>query len=213
MELPIESVLKGMRLDVAKLQDKLIGIIYDYVQPDAVLYGGTAVWRCFGGGRFSEDIDIYIGKGFSKKFHDAIDENGLTIIWQDKEFPLNMRVSDGTAEVLVEAKEGSYESIMAQYVRTDGTQTTISVLSPAELLVRKMKAYDGRRYIRDIYDMVQLTNYLDSSDQYVRPKLRSFLKSMKSPVDQGILESLVYKGNAAAFAEMVSYLKRWSGEV
>ena len=213
MELPIESVLKGMRLDVARLQDRLIGIIYDYVQPDAVLYGGTAVWRCFGGGRFSEDIDIYVGRGFGKSFHDAIDKNGLNIIWQDKEFPLNMRVSDGTAEVLVEAKEGNYESIMAQYVRTDGTQTTISVLSPAELLVRKMEAYDGRRYIRDIYDMVQLTNYLDSSDQYVLSRLRSFLKSMKSPVDQGILESLVYKGNAAAFAEMVSYLKRWSGEV
>ncbi|MEM1546291.1 MAG: nucleotidyl transferase AbiEii/AbiGii toxin family protein [Candidatus Methanomethylicia archaeon] len=28
--------------------------------PEAVIHGGTAIWRCYGSNRFSEDVDVYL---------------------------------------------------------------------------------------------------------------------------------------------------------
>ena len=36
--------------------DYVIDIIYDNSGKDTFLYGGTAIWRCFGGMRFSEGM-------------------------------------------------------------------------------------------------------------------------------------------------------------
>lgn len=211
MEMPIGSILTGKRLDVAKMQDLVVEVIYNYVQPDAVLYGGTAIWRCFNGGRFSEDIDIYVNRSFGSKFQKMLSRYNLSIVSRDKDLPLHMRIGDGTTDVLVEASIGNPESIISQYARIDGSHITISVLSPAELLVRKIEAYRGRRYVRDIYDIFQLTNFLDKHDYYVTSHLRPFLKDLKEPVDEDILESLIYKGiKRLTFKKIVNYLKAWS---
>lgn len=214
MEIPIESMISGERLELARMQDTVIGLIYDYVQPDAVLYGGTAIWRCYNGGRFSEDIDIYVNRTFRKKLEEQLKKNGLTVVWRDKELPLHMRISDGKADVLLEAGVGTSESQITQYMKVDGSSMTISSLSPAELFIRKMEAYEGRRYIRDIYDLFHMTNYVDRNDYYVRPKLKSFLARIQKPVDEKILKSLIYKGmNDLTFDRMVGYLRRWSDGV
>src|SRR3989338_8712536 len=47
--------------EVAKAQDLLVQAVYE-VFPETVLHGGTAVWRCYQGNRFSEDVDIYLHK-------------------------------------------------------------------------------------------------------------------------------------------------------
>ena len=57
---PIADPITGDRLRLAELQYEVIDIIYNRVEPDATLYGGTAIWRCYGGNRFSEDIHIYL---------------------------------------------------------------------------------------------------------------------------------------------------------
>ncbi|MGC8587390.1 MAG: nucleotidyl transferase AbiEii/AbiGii toxin family protein [Candidatus Micrarchaeia archaeon] len=214
MDYPIGSMLRGEKLAIAQLQDTLIEIIYNHVQPDAVLYGGTAVWRCYGGGRFSEDIDIYVSKSFSKRLLHELRKHNLTIVWKNPELESNARISDGQTNVLLEAKTGMPESVIAQYEKVDGTRMTISTLSPLELAVRKMEAYSGRRYIRDLYDLVQLTNFLDKNDYYVRQKFSEFIKGMKAPVDEHILRSLVYKGYGNyTFRVIADYLKRWLNEV
>ena len=66
---PIADLITGVRLRLAELQDEVIDIIYNRVEPDATLYGGTAIWRCYGGNRFSEDIDIYLSNRGLNKFH------------------------------------------------------------------------------------------------------------------------------------------------
>ncbi len=208
--LPIESMLSGGRLELARLQDLLIDIVYDYVQPDAMLYGGTAIWRCFNGGRFSEDIDIYVKKGFEKKFLRLLPKYGLGLVSRDATLPLNMRITDGRTEILFEAKVGKAESVITQYTKVNGSTSTIRVLSPTELLKRKIEAYEGRRYVRDIYDMVQMTNYLDKKDHYVRRCLSEFLKAPQKPVDEKVLSSLVYVGSKhLSFQQMIGYLKTW----
>lgn len=214
MEMPIESLIQGKRLEVARMQDRVITLIYDHVQPDAMLYGGTAIWRCYGGGRFSEDIDIYVDSNFWDRLAPALKKEEITVTWRDAESPLHMRLSDGNTELLLEASTGRYESSISQYARTDGSTITITTLSPTELLVRKTEAYLGRRYVRDIYDIVHLTNYLRKDDPYVLSTLRAFLKGIEKPVDERILQSLVYKGEKRmTFEKMVDYLERWADEV
>ena len=191
MDIPIEGILTGKRLDVARMQDVLIELIYDYIQPDAILYGGTAVWRCYGGGRFSEDIDIYVNRAFEKKLDQYLQKNGMKVTWRDKELPLHIRISDGRTEVLLEAGIGKFESAISQYTKVDGSSITLSTLQPSELFVRKMEAYEGRRYIRDMYDLVHLTNYISGNDYYVISKLKPFLAKIRKPVDEKVLRSLV----------------------
>jgi predicted nucleotidyltransferase component of viral defense system len=214
MDQPIETFISGERLKVARLQDLVIRLIYDYAQPDAVLYGGTAIWRCYNGSRFSEDIDIYVKASFSKRLAPILQKNGLAIVWKDKELPLHVRISDGETEVLLEASANRCASSITQYVRVDGSSMTINTLQPSELFIRKMEAYEGRRYIRDLYDLFHLTNYVSRDDYYVSSRLRPFLSKIRSPVDERILRSLIYKGPAdLTFKKMVEYLRRWAGVV
>lgn len=214
MDIPIGSILRSEKLAIAELQDLLIEIIYNYVQYDAVLYGGTAIWRCYNGNRFSEDIDIYVKASFLQKLELELKRQKLKIVWRDPELNSNIRISDGVTEVLLEAKEDEPDNIMSQYMKVNGSSMTISILSSLDLAIRKMEAYSGRLYIRDMYDLVQLTNFIDKKDYYTRLKFKEFLNSIKEPVDEHILESLIYKGfDKWTFKGMVDYLKRWLNEV
>ena len=46
-------------------------------------------------------------------------------------------------------KEGHPKGMIRQYVRVVGSSTTVSVFTPAEMLIRKIEAYQGRRFVRD----------------------------------------------------------------
>ena len=135
---------------------------------------------------------------------------GLRMLWRDPESPTNLRVTNGDVSVLIEAKEGTGESMIREYYRVDGSSLTINVLTPTELLVRKIEAYLGRRFVRDIYDLFVLTKFLDKKDYLVRISLSNFLDSMPSPFDEEILVSLVYAGNASiSYSEISRYLRSW----
>lgn len=59
MQIPLEKRLrKRAQLEVALLQDEVIDLLYN-IDSRLVLHGGTAIWRCYGGSRFSEDLDLY----------------------------------------------------------------------------------------------------------------------------------------------------------
>ncbi len=63
MELTISNKLRReLQRNVAEMQDEVVGIVYS-VLDDAVMHSGTAIWRCYGGKRFSEDIDMYCRYG------------------------------------------------------------------------------------------------------------------------------------------------------
>ena len=211
---PIGSFLTGQRLSLAELQDYVIDIIYDYFHPDALLYGGTAVWRCFGGMRFSDDIDIYMDGNSFNLFVSALEKYGLRLLWQDPEIPTRVRIANNVTELLLETKPGYAENEMRTYARIDGSTKTISVLTPTELMTRKMEAYQGRRYVRDIYDLFILTNWLDRSDYVVNSSFSKFLQGIHRPIDEKVLSSLLYAGKKDLdFARMVEYIKRWLNEI
>jgi len=211
---PIGEFLTGYRLKLANLQDFVLEIIYDKIDPTALLYGDTAIWRCYGGQRFSEDIDIYMRNDLLEEFINLLPKYGLKLTWRNNEFPSNVRIDNRDTSLLLESKEGNVESIIKPYFRVDGSSMTIGVLSPTELLTRKIEAYNGRRLIRDIYDIYILTRFLDPNDYTVKTRLSGFLNDISEPFDEGILSSLIYSGNSNLnFSIMLEYIKRWLDEI
>jgi len=60
VKIPLEKRLKKrMDVEIAFLQDEVVEILYA-IESRLVLHGGTAVWRCYGGNRLSEDLDFYL---------------------------------------------------------------------------------------------------------------------------------------------------------
>ena len=211
---PIGSFLSGPRLKLAELQDYVIDIIYDSFQSNALLYGGTAIWRCFGGMRFSEDIDIYLEMPPFEDFISKLKKYGLRLVWRDPEFPSMVRIGSSETEILLETKPGFAENEIGVYSRVDGSAKTISILSPTELMTRKIEAYHGRRFVRDIYDLFILTKWLDKSDYVVKSGMSWFLHELHTPVDEQILSSLLYAGpRDLSFASMTDYIRRWLNEI
>lgn len=60
MDLPLELLLKNKDyLDIARLQDNVVSRLY-YINTKLTFHGGTSIWRCYGGKRFSFDLDMYV---------------------------------------------------------------------------------------------------------------------------------------------------------
>ena len=63
---PILKLRKQAQKNIASAQDKIVEEIFKVFGKTAVLHGGTSIWRCYRGNRFSEDIDVYIPKNLDK---------------------------------------------------------------------------------------------------------------------------------------------------
>ena len=100
---PIEKFPSGQRLKIASLQDYIIDLIYDRIQPEALLYGGTAIWRCFGGMRFSEDIDIYMELSAFEELIASLAKYDLRLIWTDPDLPSRVRIARKETDILLES--------------------------------------------------------------------------------------------------------------
>ncbi|AGO61854.1 hypothetical protein [Ferroplasma acidarmanus] len=164
--------------------------------------------------RFSEGSDIYLDRKEFDKFLRSLDEYSLKLIWQYPELPTRIRVAGDEADLLIESKPGIAENEIRAYSRVDGSVKTISVLSATELMSRKIEAYQSRGFVRDIYDLYVLTNWLDRSAYMVKSKISNFLHGIQAPVDENILPSLLYAGSGNLnFHRMVDYIRRWVNEI
>lgn len=77
----IIKVKKASHKEIAQGQDILIKEVYEEF-PTAVLHGGTAIWRCYNGLRFSEDIDLYLPRTERKieALFTAVEKKGFRIL-------------------------------------------------------------------------------------------------------------------------------------
>ncbi|MEM2965006.1 MAG: nucleotidyl transferase AbiEii/AbiGii toxin family protein [Candidatus Bathyarchaeia archaeon] len=66
---------------VAMLQDVIVETLYR-VFPRSILHGGTAIWRCYSGNRFSEDADAYIERNLEKveRFFGELKKAGFKVL-------------------------------------------------------------------------------------------------------------------------------------
>ena len=66
---------------IAYAQDLVLEQVYKSFN-NAVLHGGTAIWRCFSGKRFSEDLDFYLENSKEKinSVFDNLEKIGFKIV-------------------------------------------------------------------------------------------------------------------------------------
>lgn len=211
MIIPLEKRLrKRAQVELGMLQDEVMEILYG-VENGLVLHGGTAIWRCYGGNRFSEDLDFYcvnignIEAGFRKK----ISERGLTVLKYKKTGNLLFcKISNGAVELRVEINfSATKPAIPTAYEKMDGNSMDVFTLPEDGLILEKISAYAGRKFIRDIYDIYHLSGRAENSAP-VRKAMRDLLAHAPAPVDESNLKALVYSGAVPSFSQMLEALRR-----
>ncbi|MCX6799514.1 MAG: nucleotidyl transferase AbiEii/AbiGii toxin family protein [Candidatus Diapherotrites archaeon] len=214
MHLPLLNRLrKRLHMDIALLQDEVVDIVYS-IAPDAVLHGGTAVWRCFSGNRFSEDLDFYLPtapNNFRERFSSELRSRGLSLLkFKRTGSTVFSKVSNGTVEVRFEAsfrKPPGFEP--RQFERADGSFMGVFTPTPEDLVLEKIAAFGNRRLVRDAYDLFILTSEAGLGSAALK-KLASFSQSPPEPVDEKSLRTVVFSGAVPSFGQIVSALKRRS---
>jgi predicted nucleotidyltransferase component of viral defense system len=199
---------------VALAQDILVTLAYGAF-PDAVLHGGTAIWRCYGGGRFSEDVDLYLpraSQAASGRLRRSAVARGLAEVkFKETANTLFAKFSHGGTVVSFEAakRAPSAPSVVKPYEMLDGNFMLVRTLSPESLLLEKAAAYSSRRKVRDLYDVYFLLGLVDDKASVARA-VGSLVSSYQPPVDEAQLRAIVVVGAVPSAEEMVGELRRWA---
>ena len=213
MDVPIANLLKRhAQAEMALFQDVVVGLLYQ-TDNKIVLHGGTAVWRCFHGNRFSDDVDAYVStKTDLNRLRD-----GISLAAAGREVKVEkvkdtgnllfMGLSLGNAYMKVELNHTREHLPVAprEYERADGTRMEVLTLPPEELVLEKIMAYSDRRFIRDLYDIYVLSDQVDKKK--VRKEVLGFIDGIRPPVNEDELANLIYVGVAPAFKGMVESIR------
>jgi predicted nucleotidyltransferase component of viral defense system len=211
---PIISRLNNPEyIALAEMQDRFIDMIYSF-DGNFVMHGGTAIWRCYSGNRFSFDIDGYIRS--SNEFE--LLNNFITFEISKRKMKLRtIRAISGalfiyitvspTTELKVELipPKNKITPTRANYERADGSAISILTLSPEDFIAEKIDAYSHRRYMRDLYDIFQLVNRVENKSK-IRSKLRKFISGIENPIKEDELGPLIINGITPSFNDMVKYI-------
>lgn len=204
----ILKLRKQMHKNIAKAQDLIVKELYS-VFNKAVLHGGTAIWRCYKGSRFSEDVDVYIPRDIKKidAFFSRLEKAGFVI--KKKKIKQNSFYSTllfNRTVVRFEAIFKQKQGILKEYETADGNLITVYTLSPEELIKEKTSAYLHRLKIRDLYDIFFLLRFVEYREK-VSKELSLLIKNFKSPVDEKDLKVLIIEGLVPESKKMMEYIK------
>ena len=211
MNIPISNRLKKrLHVETAVLQDELLDVVYA-LEENAVLHGGTTIWRCYGGNRFSEDLDFYfpVTEEFERRLVTKLKERNLQLLkYKKTENVLFAKISDGNVEVRLEVNSvaKNIRAIAKAYEKVDGNYIDIFTLSAEGLILEKISAYQSRKLIRDIYDIYHLTRYVEK-DGLVKEQIRKFVSTIAKPLDEENLGVIVYSGAVPSFKQMIEAIR------
>ncbi|MFW6174044.1 MAG: nucleotidyl transferase AbiEii/AbiGii toxin family protein [Elusimicrobiota bacterium] len=180
---------------------------------DVVLHGGTTIWRCYGGNRFSWDLDFYFPKNFSSNLEDfkaRLAKMGVEV--------KKLKTTENSIYATLTYKNRTIkfgglfkkpdQAVTKQYRLADGTSLVVKTLSPVNLLEEKVKAYLDRKEIRDLYDIYYLSKLIDKKEK-IKPLLSELLQNYQEPKSEEQLESLIIIGVAPNTKDMLNDIKRW----
>ncbi|MDD5112294.1 MAG: nucleotidyl transferase AbiEii/AbiGii toxin family protein [Candidatus Altiarchaeota archaeon] len=196
---------------VAEAQDLVVKELYG-VFDGAVLHGGTAIWRCFQGNRFSEDIDAYLPGDVNRvgAFFKNLERAGFIVKKRkttDNALYSNLEYN-GTVvrfEALFRIMDGS----LSEFEASDGNVLMVYTLTPEELVNEKTAAYLNRLKVRDLYDVFYLLSRVKDRDK-VRKGLERLIREYKPPADEEDLKVLIIEGLTPPADKMLDYIRRWS---
>ncbi len=214
MKIPIINLLKKREYqELSKFQDVIVTTLYQ-IDSRIVLHGGTAIWRCFSGSRFSNDIDAYIS---SKNELNGLKAGVLSIAYKqgikvekikDTGNLIFMAFSSADTYLKVEMNYAKkhINAVATRFEKIDGTYTEILTLSPEDLILEKIAAYSDRKFIRDIYDMYILSDYVNDAEK-IKNAVSVFIDKIEKPVNENDLKALIYTGPIPSFSNMVKYIQ------
>ena len=196
--------------DIARAQDIIVKTMYE-VYERCVLHGGTAIWRCYKGNRFSEDIDVYINKNPAKikELFEKLEKKGFVI--EKKKIGANSIFSTLKFDRTIVRFEALFKTINASlkdYELCDGNFISVYCLEPEELIVEKINTYNKRLKIRDLYDIYYLLRLVRDKN-IILPKLKSLIINFKNPIDESNLKTIILEGITPDTNKILEYIKNW----
>jgi predicted nucleotidyltransferase component of viral defense system len=206
MKLPLQLKLKKKaHQSIAYAQDLIMEELYHFF-PKAVFHGGTAIWRCYQGNRFSEDIDVYLtSKEAVPSFFEKMEQKGFVILKKRvKENSLYSLMEFNRVQVRFEAIfTGKKQAVLKEYETCDGNIIMVYTLSPVALLDEKIAACLKRKKVRDIYDIFFLLRYAAA-----RPKDMDKIEKI-AIIDEENLPTIILSGLVPTVNEMKRYIAEW----
>src|SRR3989338_2739740 len=188
---------------IAYAQDLMMEEVYHFF-PEAVLHGGTDIWRCYRGNRFSEDIDIYLAsKGSVDAFFGKLEQKGFTILKKRvKENALYSLLEFDRVQVRFEAVFTRKENaVIKDYEMVDSNVMAVYTLSPDDLIKEKIAACVKRKKIRDLYDVFFLLRYVTAA-----PRDLGRIEGV-TIADEENLPAIILSGPVPTGEDMRRYIK------
>lgn len=203
----ILKLKKEIHKNIAGAQDIIVEEIYR-VFNDAVLHGGTAIWRCYNGNRFSEDVDVYLTKDVKKLdlLFDNLKKQGFEI--EKKKIGENSvysKLKINRNEVRFEALFKKVSGSLKEYETAEGNLITVYTLTPEEFIKEKVAAYLKRNKVRDLYDIFFLLRFVSNPDK-IRENLNYFVKNFEKPADETEIKVLILSGLVPTAEKMLDYI-------
>ena len=204
MKIPLNLRLKKkVHRDIAYAQDLIMEELYNFF-PRAVFHGGTAIWRCYQGNRFSEDIDVYLDNKNLNAFFNLLEQKGFKILKKRiKNNSLYSLLEFNRTQVRFEALFLRKVGILKEYETVDGNFINVYTLSPDVLIEEKIAACLKRKKIRDLYDIFFLLRYANKT-----PKDLDQIEKVKI-TDEENLPTIILSGLIPKTEEMKKYISEW----
>jgi len=199
---------KNLHRETAKAQDIIVKTLFEIFN-NAVMHGGTAIWRCYSGNRFSEDVDAYIPKDIEKLnlFLSELEKKGFLVKKKKiSENSVYFYFEFNRILVKFDAIFKKISGILRDYETSEGNFLTISTLKPEEFVLEKVSAYLNRMRIRDLYDVFFLLKYIKDIS-LIKKELEKLINEYKKPVDEKDLKIIILEGLIPKAEKMIDYIK------
>jgi len=205
----ILKLKKESQKNLARAQDMIVEELFK-IFDKAVLHGGTGIWRCYQGNRFSEDVDVYIPKDLRKldQLFDNLQKKGFVIVKKkvsEKSLYSNLKLD--TFFVKFEALFKIIKGELKEYETVEGNFLTVQCLGVEDIIKEKINAYSNRLKVRDLYDIFFLLRYLENKEK-IKKELKNFINNFKTPVDEENLKILIIDGLIPKVGDILNYIQR-----
>ncbi|MEK6898628.1 MAG: nucleotidyl transferase AbiEii/AbiGii toxin family protein [Nanoarchaeota archaeon] len=208
-KVPLQARLKReVHRKIAYVQDIIMKEVYS-VFNDAILHGGTAIWRCYNGKRFSEDLDFYLPK--ERKKIEVLFENlkrrGFIIKKQKiSEQSVYSELELERVSVRLEATFQKVSGVICDFELSDGNFISIYSLTIEQFITEKSETYLKRLKVRDLWDIFFLLKNVENLHKL--KVLENLIRLYKKPIDEENLQAILLEGIVPSAKEMIEYIKR-----
>lgn len=201
---------KASHKEIAQGQDIIIKELYGVFER-AVLHGGTGIWRCYHGARFSEDIDVYIPRDLKKidLLFSILQKRGFTVLKKRiRDQSLYSTFQFNRVQICFEALFLPILGILKDYETAESHFLPIYTLTPEQFIKEKVAAYLSRKKIRDLYDIFFLLPSVQDKKS-ISSEISHLIKVFKEPVDSNELRVFILEGVAPTTQDMLASIERW----